>query len=360
MSKNLSEVNLTPQVSLAEAADLVQHVGNDVTFVFEGEVGIGKSYMLYELGKRMPEYQCVYAEMPTFDVGDMNGVPFTETINGIKVTRFAPDSMLQIYQDRPVLFMADEVGKTSRQVQNTLLRLFHEKKIGEYALPPNSIVFGTTNLVGEGLGDYLQAHAYNRVSVVPIAKPDANEVYAFGSKDGWHPIILAWMKRFPHCLASYREGEGNPYIHYPHKTDKAFVTGRSLNKASHIMWKRHLISPRALEVALIGCVGAAAASGILSFTQVDSTLATWDSIVQTPNTATVPDASNFAANYITVFSAIHLVKRDTFSAWMTYLKRLPKEYQGVFARNVQEAPAGVIAVENRAFIAWATENHWMA
>ena len=57
MSKNLSEVNLTPQVSLAEAADLVQHVGNDVTFVFEGEVGIGKSYMLYELGKRMPEYQ---------------------------------------------------------------------------------------------------------------------------------------------------------------------------------------------------------------------------------------------------------------------------------------------------------------
>jgi len=62
---------------------------------------------------------------------------------------------------------------------------------------------------------------------------------------------------------------------------------------------------------------------------------------------------------VTVFSAISLVEGDTFTAWMTYCKRLPKEYQGVFALNVLVSPKRAAALSTRAFVVWATSNHWL-
>lgn len=358
--KNVSkDVSFGQTISLVEAASLVQHCGEDVTFIFQGEMGIGKSYMLYELGKRMPQYTCMYAEMPTFDVSDMSGVPFTETTNGVKVTRFAPNAMLNIQGTNPVLFMADEIGKAMRPVQNSVLRLLHEKKVGEYSLPEGSIVFGTTNLSAEGLGDHVQSHAQNRVSFITVRKPNAEEWLPWAADNGIHPVISSWVKKFPMCLASYTDGEGNPYIYYPHKTARAFVTPRSLHKASHILHKRKHISDNAAYAAIAGCVGESAARDIMSFAQVDDRLPAWESIVANPKTTPVPEPEDFAALFITVFSAIMLVEAKTFDAWLEYCERLPKEYQGVFALNIVTTNKRIIAHSNRAFIKWATTNQWM-
>ena len=358
--KNVSkDVSFGQAISLVEAASLVQHCGEDVTFIFQGEMGIGKSYMLYELGKRMPQYTCMYAEMPTFDVSDMSGVPFTETTNGVKVTRFAPNAMLNIQGANPVLFMADEVGKAMRPVQNSVLRLLHEKKVGEYSLPEGSIVFGTTNLSAEGLGDHVQSHAQNRVSFITVRKPNAEEWLPWAADNGIHPVISSWVKKFPMCLASYTDGDGNPYIYYPHKTARAFVTPRSLHKASHILHKRKHISDNAAYAAIAGCVGESAARDIMSFAQVDDRLPAWETIVANPKTAPVPEPEDFAALFITVFSAIMLVEAKTFDAWLEYCERLPKEYQGVFALNIVTTNKRTIAHNNRSFVKWATANEWM-
>ena len=63
----MNDIKPSNTVSLSEAANLVRYTGQDVSYLFLGEMGIGKSYMLYELGKQMPDYQCMYAEAPTFD-----------------------------------------------------------------------------------------------------------------------------------------------------------------------------------------------------------------------------------------------------------------------------------------------------
>jgi hypothetical protein len=60
-----------------------------------------------------------------------------------------------------------------------------------------------------------------------------------------------------------------------------------------------------------------------------------------------------------VFSGIQLVDKVTLTPFMAYLKRLPKEYQGVFALNIQASPKRGIAQSNRTFINWTTENEWM-
>lgn len=357
----MSEVALGSSVSLAEAADMVEHVGQKLSYIFQGEMGIGKSFILETLTTRpsLANYRFVFAEVQTYDVSDLSGVPFTEVINGVKVTRFAPNFCTGMHSDKPVVFMADEIGKASRPVQNSTLRLLQSRKIGEYSMPPGSIVFGTTNLVSEGLGDHVQQHAVNRVSFVPIRKPNASEWLPWAMAHNMHPIILAWVKKFPHCLASYTEGEGNPYISYPSKTQGAFVSPRSLENASHIMWARGLIGDNATTASIKGCVGAAAAGDIMTFAQTFVRLPTWEQTVNDPEGCMVPTAQDFAANFVTVFSGISLVDEQTFSPFMRYLKRLPKEYQGVFALNVLTSPKRSIALENRGFITWASENCWL-
>jgi len=264
----MSEVSLGAVVSLAEATDMIDHVGRNVSFIFKGEMGIGKSAMLKTLSERHGDrYRYVYAETQTFDVGDITGVPFTELVNGVKVTRFAPNILTGVHSDKPIYFMADEVGKAMRPVQNSLLRLFQSRMIGEYSLPEGSTVFGTTNLAVEGLGDHIQQHAQNRVSMVEIRKPTAAEWIVWALSNGINPVVIAWVKKFPHCLASYRDGDGNPYIQYPAKTEGAVVTPRSLENASHIMWARSKLTDNAVIAALRGCVGMAAATDLVTFAQ---------------------------------------------------------------------------------------------
>lgn len=359
----MSEVKFGSVVSLAEAADMVEHVGQKVSYIFQGEMGIGKSAILQMLSTRPSLLELgtrfIYAETQTFDVGDISGVPFTELIDGVKVTRFAPNILTGVHSKKPICFMADEIGKAMRPVQNSMLRMFQSQMIGEYRMPPGSRVFGTTNLAIEGLSDHVQQHAQNRVSMVEVGKANAAEWLPWAMAHGIHPIVLAWVKKFPHCLASWRDGEGNPYISYPSKTHGAFVSLRSLENASHIMWARGKITENAIAASLAGCVGAAAAADLMTFAQTYDKLPAWESIVSAPDTCMVPSVQDFAANYVTVFSAISLVDKATMGPFMKYVKRLPKEYQGVFAMNILASPKRMVAMENRPFIVWSTENSWL-
>src|SRR5690606_37103789 len=104
---------------------------------------------------------------------------------------------------------------------------------------PDSIVFGTTNLASDGVGDALQAHARNRVCFVQISKPSADEWLEWAANNGVAPEVMAWVREYPHCLASYTDGDDdNPYVFNPKRTKAAFVSPRSLHKASHIVAQR--------------------------------------------------------------------------------------------------------------------------
>ena len=56
--------------------------------------------------------------------------------------------------------MVDEYKKSNVSVKNALLRLVYEHKIGDKELHPDSIVFLTSNLDGEGL-DVLLPQEYD-------------------------------------------------------------------------------------------------------------------------------------------------------------------------------------------------------
>lgn len=344
------------EITLTEASTLIRTCGVTNTFIFQGEPGIGKSAMLEGLrdeGHSVP----VYIDCALLDLGDLQMPVPAEDRSSVS---FVPNSMFRTDSTKPVTVMLDEIGKASRPVQNALLTLLHEKRVGNHYLPPNSVVFGTTNLATDGVGDLLQAHAKNRVSFLTIKKPDAESWinWAVTSEAKEAPELLAWVNEYPHCLDSYTHDNGsdNPYIFNPKRQQNAFVTPRSLFNASQIVAKRHKLPPDAALAALAGTIGEPAARDMQAFLNVADSLPSWKSIVANPGTAPVPD--NPVANTISVLKAVTSVTSVTVSAWMEYMLRLPAEAQFLFASQAMRSPNAPVVVVCQEFTDWARENSW--
>ena len=360
-------------LSLNEFANAIATVGSDVTIIGQGEPGIGKSSMLKTIAKRFPNYELAYIDCTLLDIGDF-ALPYTELTSGdsnLKVTKFAPNARFKFQSGKPVIVMLDEIGKAMKAVKNVLLTLMLEKRIGDVSLPEGSIVFGTTNLATDGVGDSLEAHARNRVCFVTVRKPSAG-FGADGSvdNDSWGawalendiaPEIIAWVKQFPHALESYTDSaqKDNPYIFNPTRAGQsAFVTPRSLEKASHIAKKRADLGESVTISALAGTIGESAARDMQAFFTVVDKLPTWEAIMDSPATAKVPDDA--VAKCILVFSAITRVDKDTLPKWLKYADRLDKELQALFARSVVKSTSKqAMAVSNKDFVKWATDNQWL-
>jgi hypothetical protein len=355
-----SVINFGQSVSLNEFAQGIGTVGKNVTIIGQGEPGIGKSSMLKVLARQYPDYEIAYIDCTLLDLGDF-ALPYTEVHNDMKVTKFAPNARFKMHTGKPVIVMLDEIGKAMKAVKNVLLTLMLEQRIGDHYLPEGSIVFGTTNLLSDGVGDMLEAHARNRVALVTVRKPDHDEWIDWAIGNNVAPEIIAWVKQFPHALSSYTDPsqKDNPYIFNPTRAGMgAVVTPRSLEKASHIAKQRDKLGDALTISLLTGTIGESASRDMQAFFTVVDKLPTWDQIIAGPNTAKLPDDA--VARCILVFSAIARVEKDTLAKWMQYINRMDKEWQALFATSVMKSPQKqAFCVMNKEFKDWALANQWL-
>jgi hypothetical protein len=356
----MSVINFGQTISLTEFASAIGTVGRDVTIIGQGEPGIGKSSMLKVLSATYPDYEIAYIDCTLLDLGDF-ALPYTEQAETMKVTKFAPNARFKMHSGKPVIVMLDEIGKAMKAVKNVLLTLMLEQRIGDHYLPKGSIVFGTTNLLSDGVGDMLEAHARNRVCLVTVRKPDADEWIEWAIVNEVAPEVIAWVKQFPHALASYTDESQreNPYIFNPTRAGMgAVVTPRSLEKASYIAKQRADLGD-ALTISLLsGTIGESASRDMQAFFTVVDKLPTWESIIANPQGAKMPDDT--VAKCIMVFSAISRVDKDTLSKWMSYAKRMDMEWQALFATSVMKSPSKqAFCVMNKDFKDWALANQWL-
>ena len=81
-------------VNLRGAKNLIKALGHKRTFLFEGETGIGKSYIMYSLMEELGDkYNYNIIDCTTLDVGDIQ-MPRVIEMNGMHVTVFAPNHLL--------------------------------------------------------------------------------------------------------------------------------------------------------------------------------------------------------------------------------------------------------------------------
>ena len=158
-------------VSLDQCVDAMVAYGHKRTLYCQGHMGIGKSSMLTELAKRLPNHTPCYFDCTTKDLGDIM-IPKMAQLDGQNYVTYATNEELGVHLNKPIILMIDEFGKANTAVKNALLRVILERKIGSYELPEGSIVFATSNLGTEGVGDMLLPHHRDRLVTVQIRIAD--------------------------------------------------------------------------------------------------------------------------------------------------------------------------------------------
>jgi hypothetical protein len=354
--------------SINECAESILATGNKVTTLVQGHMGTGKSSILKMLASQLPDHVPCYFDCTTKDLGDLMLPKILSDGDDSQYVRFVPNEEMGIHHDKPIILMVDEFGKANPSVKNGMMRVMLERTMGTKRLHPDSIVFATTNLGTEGVGDLLMPHHRNRITVIRMKKPNATEwIEDFALNAGIHPALIMWVKEHGEQLfQSYEEIEnpddevgGNPYIYHPKAQRPAFVTPRSLELASHWLWAKDKLSKNALKSNLIGTIGARGGADLDAYIELVDQLPKQEEIKTSPDTAKVPTTAS--AVVMVVYRALATMNKDFIDPFMVYLNRLDKEAQGLFAmqvRNPKYAKQSMV-MSNKKFTDWCMANNFM-
>jgi energy-coupling factor transporter ATP-binding protein EcfA2 len=350
------------QLNLNQIGNLLKVTGHKRTALVQGHMGCGKSSLLRTLSGELPTHTPCYFDCTTKDLGDITLPRIAEAGADAAFVSYATNEELGAHINTPIILMIDEYGKANPAVKNALLRLMLERKIGSYELHPESIVFATTNLGAEGVGDLLPPHARNRITVVTARKPDNMEWIEYGINNGVDHSLLGWVKDNPQLFHSFEDVQNpddNPYIFHPRAQRAAFVTPRSLEAASDILKLREYMDDQTVTGALMGTIGDRAAMDLMAFVKLADDLPSFDSIKNNPETAQVPKSA--AAICMVVYRTLATIEADWVDAWMIYIDKMDKEAQGLFANGVR-APryrAQSAVMTNKRFTSWARANGYL-
>ena len=329
-------------LSIEDTCNSIANTGEKITTLVEGHIGSGKSTLLKML-MAMPKFKDThigcYFDCTTKDMGDLL-IPNLQTIGKDGVVSFAPNSELGLQHGKPVILMFDELGKAVPPVRRAANRVALEHKIGEWELPEGSIVFATTNLGAEAVGDVLESHTRDRYTPIRMRKSSSTEwLENFAIPNGLNHGVMGFAKDTPELFYSFEEvpnPDDNHYIFHPsdpQRNAEGFCTLRGLERAAYIVDNKDTLSDVALTALLQGTIGVAAAKRLSSYVSMLNQLPTLESIKTDPTTAIVPE-NNMAAQAMIVYRGLGGgLERSWIDNWFTYLNRLTPAMQGLFMQS---------------------------
>jgi hypothetical protein len=345
-------MNEIQTVTLQQAISLIAN-NRDRRFILRGEPGVGKTSIAQEIARIAGLPLCM-VDVPNLDLGDVC-MPVIDHENG--VTRYYPNARFGIHTGEPVMMCLDEFTKGAEPVKNMLHPMLEvsNPRLGDLPIPEGSIIYLTGNLDTDGVGDGLAQHTRQRIIELIVRKPDHEVWTPWAVNNGIEPLLIAWVNRYPYCLASYLDGVKNEFIFHPSSPQDNVVSPRVLEIASGIIKNRANYNEDALMAALTGAGGAAFAASVVSFIRFQESLPPIKAVIEQPDVAIVPHDPG--ARAVMTFGLLEHVEKDTLTNILKYLRRMEEEWQVVFcvalARHERKKE---IAFANREFALWAAEN----
>ena len=347
-------------ITLDEAVDMITHAGKKVTIMLRGHTGCGKTSTLLTLQERFPKHKAVLFDGTSKDLGDLWVPVHDKELGCIKMV---PAEEFGIHLGMPLVLCLDEISKANKSVKNGMMRVMLERNVNGTPLHPDTIIYATGNLGSEGLGDMLEAHQINRITVVETAKPTAEQWVSWAINNDIDPTVISFVNENPQVLADFRDvgnPEDNQYIYNPRNvTDGAVVTPRSLELVSVFMKVREHLTPNSLVSAAIGTIGPRGGMDLLAYTKLVDDLPKLEDIKTSPTTARIPKSAS--ALCMIVYRTLASIEKDWVGAWLTYLKRLPPEAQAMFANGVRSPKYNKqsMIMTHALFTEWARDNTHM-
>lgn len=131
---------------LSEIKEVVKQTalgGCKVNLCLKGHQGIGKTQILQQVAKELGwHYQAIYCAQTSTE--DLLGMPTIDKSNPEKPrTLYAVPKLFP--QEENTIFVLEEINRAPLEVQQSVLQLLTDKKIGDFVLPKNTLVCACIN-----------------------------------------------------------------------------------------------------------------------------------------------------------------------------------------------------------------------
>lgn len=169
-----------------------------------GPPGIGKSALVEQFARSvgMP---CVSLLGSQLAPEDIIGVPRIE--DGI--SRFCPPA--QIARTEPYCLFLDELNACSQEVQKAFYSLINDRRVGEFDLPPGSVVVGAGNRAQDAaIVKPLSSALINRLAHVQL-RASAADWLAWAGQTGIHALVIDYIRLRPDHLWSRPQKHEEPF-----------------------------------------------------------------------------------------------------------------------------------------------------
>ena len=226
----MAKVQTVETVSINELRKIIPLIGEELTPIIQSEPGCGKTSLLAMIAEdngdkwrslsdgtsiEGDKYDYIYIDCP---VKDMSDIGMTIPNHATQQLEYYVSSLFNLNDSKPKVVLLDEFMKSPKLLQTIFTRLMLERMVGDRPLTSGSIVFGSSNNAGDGVGDSMLAHAGNRVCIMRMAKPNVNEWLEWAGqtvtigdrvRTRVSRVIRAAVAMFPRCMASYTTGDQN-------------------------------------------------------------------------------------------------------------------------------------------------------
>ncbi len=236
-------------LTISQVQEFLLNVATSRPVFIWGPPGIGKSALVAQFSKQLG-LDCVALLGSQLAPEDLIGIPKIEG----EVSRFYPPAM--IVRDKEFVLFIDELNIASQEIQKAFYSLILDKRIGEYHLPPNSIIIGAGNRAQDAaLVKQLPSALINRMVHVHL-KASVKEWLQWAGDNGIHPWVLDYIRARPSQLAT----EIPPAKEEPFSTPRSWHT---VSDALHAFGDD--IAPHHLDAVLFGSVARDHAIGFKAF-----------------------------------------------------------------------------------------------
>lgn len=321
------------------ALNLNDYLDEDTPAFMWGPPGCGKSQITAQIAKERG-WKLVDFRASTRDSVALMGLP---DISGDTTRWKVPDEFPQVERDGPegILFL-DELNAAPPSMMAAMFGLVLDRKVGDYVLPKGWRVVAAGNRQADrAAAQRMPTALANRFAHIDVdadtsAGPDNVHIEHF-NKIGVDPILIAFLRFRPALIHNM-----------PKNDERSFPTPRSWEQAA-----KYLDKPSARRLSLVsGVVGDGAAGELEGFIRVYQKLPSLDLVLANPNSAPLPEDP--AARFAISAALGRRVDGKTFENAMTYVNRLPREFNIMFTVDAVRRDPGLSHTST--FTKWSVDN----
>lgn len=310
------------------------YLDHDIPAFLWGAPGVGKSSIVKQITADR-NWGMIDFRASTRDPVALMGIP---AVDGDTTKWKVPDEFPKVERDGAEgILLLDELNAAAPSMQAAAFGLVLDRKVGEYTLPAGWRVLGAGNRQSDrAAAQRMPSALANRFAHIDV-EPDVDTTVNHFAKKGLHPIMLAFLRFRPALLHNMESSDL-----------RAFPTPRSWESVAKV-----IDTPSKLRLGLVnGIVGEGAAAEFEGFVRVYQNLPSLDLVLANPNSAPLPEDP--AARFAISAGLARKVNDQSFDNGMTYIRRLPREFEIMFMVDVVRRDPGLSHTQT--FVDWSTRN----